>query len=128
MPALGMRFNCWATIWKKGDDERYILTLAWQALRPPQENYTVFVHLLSPDGACCVWQQDAMPRQNQYPTGRWLGDEVVVDSYEIDLTGVETAVTLWPWGLYLAETGRRLAVSGTATGADDAVFLRSVQR
>jgi 4-amino-4-deoxy-L-arabinose transferase-like glycosyltransferase len=112
---------------EEGDDEHYILTLAWQALRPPQENYTVFVHLLSPDGACCVWQQDAMPRQNQYPTGRWLGDEVVVDSYEIDLTGAENGRYPLAVGLYLAETGRRLAVSGTATGADDAVFLQSIQ-
>jgi 4-amino-4-deoxy-L-arabinose transferase-like glycosyltransferase len=108
--------------------DRYRLTLAWQALRPPQENYTVFVHLLHPDGTCCVWQQDVMPRQNQYPTGRWLGDEVVVDSYEIDLTGVESGRYPLAVGLYLAETGQRLAVTGTATGADDAVFLRSVQR
>lgn len=110
------------------DGNRYRLTLAWQALRPPQENYTVFVHLLHPDGTCCVWQQDVMPRQNQYPTGRWLGDEVVADSYEIDLTGVEAGRFPLAVGLYLAETGQRLAVTGTATGADDAVFLRSIQR
>jgi hypothetical protein len=108
--------------------DRYRLTLAWQALRQPQENYTVFVHLMHPDGTCCVWQQDAMPRQNQYPTGRWLGDEVVVDSYEIDLTGVESGRYPLAVGLYLAETGQRLGVTGTATGADDAVFLRSIQR
>jgi 4-amino-4-deoxy-L-arabinose transferase-like glycosyltransferase len=110
------------------EDERYTLTLAWKALRPPQENYTVFVHLLHSDGACCVWQQDAMPRQNQYPTSRWLGDEVVVDSYEIDLTGMENGRYPLAVGLYLAETGQRLAVTGTATGADDAVFLHFIQR
>jgi hypothetical protein len=109
-------------------DDRYRLTLAWRALRPPQENYTVFAHLIHPDGTCCVWQQDVMPRQNQYPTGRWLGDEVVVDSYEIDLSGVESGRYPLAVGLYLAETGQRLAVTGTATGADDAVFLHAIQR
>ncbi len=108
--------------------DQYRLTLAWQALRQPQENYTVFVHLMQPDGTCCVWQQDAMPRQNQYPTSRWLGDQVVIDSYEIDLTGVESGRYPLAVGLYLAETGQRLGVTGTATGADDAVFLRSIQR
>jgi 4-amino-4-deoxy-L-arabinose transferase-like glycosyltransferase len=110
------------------EGDRYRLTLAWKALRPPQENYTVFIHLMHPDGTCCVWQQDVMPQQNEYPTGRWLGDEVVVDGYEIDLTGVESGRYPLAVGLYLAETGQRLAVTGTATGADDAVFLRSIQR
>jgi hypothetical protein len=50
-----------------------------------------------------------------------------VDSYEIDLTGAENGRYPLAVGLYLAETGRRLAVSGTATGADDAVFLQSIQ-
>ena len=113
---------------EEGENGRYTLTLAWKALRQPQENYTVFVHLLHPDGSCCLWQQDSMPRQNQYPTSRWLGDEVVVDSYEVDLSEAPSGRYSLAVGLYLAETGQRLAVTGTATGANDAVFLRSIQQ
>ncbi len=102
----------------------YTLRLAWQAQAPPAEDYTVFVHVLTPDGVCCVWQQDVMPRQNQYPTSRWLAGEVVIDSYNITLPA-ETAGGVYPLeiGLYLVETGLRLPVSGIGA-AGDALFLR----
>ncbi len=102
----------------------FSLDLVWQAQETPVADYTVFVHVLGLDGACCVWQQDAMPRQNQYPTTRWLPEEVVVDSYTVRLPD-EAAPGAYPIeiGLYVAETGLRLPVSGP--GAEgDAVYLR----
>ncbi|MFQ5400527.1 MAG: ArnT family glycosyltransferase [Anaerolineae bacterium] len=104
---------------------QFTLSLIWQALARPSADYTVFVHVLGLDGVCCHWQQDAMPRQNQYPTSRWLAGEVVVDAYQIVLEE-----TLPPGkypievGLYIADTGRRLQVTMPGLPANDALFLR----
>lgn len=106
-------------------DNKHTLTLVWQAKARPSNAYTVFVHLLNPDGTCCAWQQDAMPRQNSYPTDRWLPDEVVVDAYQIDLPS-DLAAGEYPLeiGLYLAETGQRLPVIQPGQPDADALLLR----
>jgi hypothetical protein len=105
-------------------DNQFDLTLVWQAETVPAADYTVFVHLLGQDGVCCLWQADVMPQQNQYPTSRWLPDEVVVDTYQISVPdgtapgeyGVEV-------GLYLAGNGRRLQASSAQSAASDAILL-----
>lgn len=51
------------------------LTLYWQALRPMAEDYTIFVHLLGPDGALLA-QHDAPPLGGVYPTSRWVAGDV----------------------------------------------------
>ena len=101
------------------------LTLVWQARAVPAADYTVFVHLLRLDGSCCAWQQDLMPRQGQYPTTRWLPDEVVVDTYAIALPA-DAPAGAYPLevGLYIAETGQRLLVEVPGLPARDAVTLR----
>ena len=100
------------------------LQLVWQALRPPTADYTVFVHLLARDGSCCLWQQDVMPKQNLYPTSRWVTDEIIVDSYDIVLPE-DLAPGDYPLevGLYLAENGRRLQVTIPGLPTSDAVQL-----
>lgn len=106
-------------------DRTFTLRLAWQAAAAPAADYTVFVHVLGLDGVCCVWQQDVMPRQNAYPTTRWLPDEVVEEVYEIqlpaDLPPGKYPVEI---GLYIAETGQRLQVQTTDATTGDAVYLR----
>ncbi len=106
-------------------DNNYQLSLVWQALTEPTNDYTVFVHLLYPDGRCCVWQQDSQPQQNQYPTNRWLTDEVIVDNYQIELPP-DLAPGEYPIevGLYIAETGQRLQVVQPGFGEGDVVWLR----
>jgi hypothetical protein len=101
------------------------LSLVWQAAVQPSADYTVFVHVLGLDGRCCVWQQDVMPRQNSYATGRWLPDEVVVDEYHIELPP-DLPAGLYPLeiGLYQAENGRRLLVRVPGAADQDALFLR----
>ena len=106
---------------------QYLLSLIWQAIDEPTSDYTVFVHLLQPDGSCnpCVWQQDVMPQQNQYPTSRWLADEYIVDSYPI-VIAEGTGAGQYPIevGLYLAETGQRLQVTSPDAPDNDVFFLR----
>ncbi len=105
-------------------DGGHKLTLIWQAEEQPAADYTVFVHVLRPDGTCCVWQSDAMPRGGAYPTTRWRPGEVVVDPYAIvlpaDLPPGEYAIEV---GLYLAETGQRLPAFIDGAPVGDAVRL-----
>ncbi len=100
------------------------LELVWQAIAQPTADYTVFIHVLNPDGTCCVWQSDAQPRGGAYPTSRWRPGEVVVDAYEITLPeGAAIGDYEIEVGLYLAETGQRLGVTVDGEAAGDAVRL-----
>jgi 4-amino-4-deoxy-L-arabinose transferase-like glycosyltransferase len=101
------------------------LTLLWQAARETAVDYTVFVHLQGLDGVCCLWQQDVMPRQGQYPTSRWLAEEIVGDSYRIT-PPPDLPPGLYPLevGLYIAETGQRLVVAVPGLPDNDALRLR----
>ena len=107
------------------------LTLIWQALQKPKADYTIFVHLLTPDGSCvpCIWQQDVMPKQNQYPTTRWLANEFVVDTYRIELPeGVGNGRYPIEIGLYLADSGIRLQIDSEFANTGDALFLEPIVR
>ncbi len=109
---------------------QYQLDLIWQAQTEPSHDYTVFVHLLQQDGTCapCVWQQDVMPQQNQYPTSRWLTNEVVTDSYQIQIPpGTPPGDYRLEIGLYIAETGQRLQVQQPNRPASDLVYLEAIK-
>ncbi len=60
------------------------LTLMWRATDRPKGSYTVFTHVVGPDGA--LWGQwDNPPVWGTYPTGDWSAGEVVFDQYRIPL-------------------------------------------
>ena len=104
------------------------LVLVWQALQMPTADYTVFVHVLHPDGTCCAWQQDSMPLAGTYATSRWLPGEVVVDEYGIVLpAGLPSGDYPVEVGLYIADTGQRLGVETAAGGSADAVMLQPLK-
>jgi len=99
------------------------LTLYWRALEPMSRDYTVFTHLVAPDGSM-TGQRDNQPVGGSYPTGLWLPDEVVTDVYEIAVhpdapEGEHRLET----GMYLPDTGVRLPVEG---GTDNAILLQKV--
>jgi hypothetical protein len=52
------------------------LVLYWEALRPPQDDYVVFVHLLDGNGQL-VASHDGPPLDGRYPTTAWLPGDVV---------------------------------------------------
>ena len=58
------------------------LTLYWHAGEPADGSYTVFTHLLDPNGVV-RGQKDSVPLEGRYPTDRWQPGEIVVDSYPI---------------------------------------------
>ena len=105
----------------------YDLTLIWQAAANPQADYTVFIHLLDQNGTCCIWQTDTMPQAGQYPTSRWLADEVVIDTYRIELPpDLQTGTYPLEVGLYIGETGQRLLFEIPGKEGSDALHLQPI--
>ena len=94
-------------------------TVQWQALRSLDQDYTVFLHAVGPDGT--VWgQQDSMPKGGKAPTGQWRPGAVLADQYSLVLgpdmpAGTELRYEL---GVYQWQTGQRLPV-----GTDNKVIL-----
>lgn len=86
------------------------VTLYWQALSPPPDDYTVFVHLLDEQGQI-VAAHDSMPAANSFPTRAWQPGLLVGDTHRLELP-VELAPGDYQVnvGLYLLETGERLPV------------------
>ncbi len=86
------------------------LNVLWQALRPLEEDYAVFVHAVDAEGA--IWgQQDTEPKGGEHPTSAWGLGEIIWDRYElrIDVDGPREGYRL-EVGMYRPETGERLNV------------------
>jgi hypothetical protein len=60
------------------------MVLYWQALRRPNREYMVFVHLLGRDLEL-VGSEDAYPGQGTFPTDLWRGDEIIADRFTLRL-------------------------------------------
>jgi hypothetical protein len=103
--------------------EAFVLTLYWRALVEVRTDYTVFTHLVAPDGSM-TGQRDNQPVGGTYPTSLWVPGEVVSDDYEIpvrvDALEGEHRLEV---GMYVPATGTRLSVEG---GTGNAVFLQTV--
>jgi hypothetical protein len=90
------------------------VTLYWQALAAPAEDYTVFVHLLDAQGAPRGYG-DGPPVGGDYPTGLWEPGEVIVDEHAVR---VDPGAPPGPYriavGLYRPADGSRLPVQDGA--------------
>jgi 4-amino-4-deoxy-L-arabinose transferase-like glycosyltransferase len=85
------------------------LTLYWRAVTEMDTSYTVFTHLLGPDGQV-VAQQDNLPIKGTYPTALWLPGEIITDPYEISIpTDLHPGDYTIQVGFYIAENGLRLS-------------------
>jgi len=102
------------------------LSLYWQATAPLSRTYTVFTHLVGPEGQI-VGQQDNMPVADSWPTTCWMPGEIVVDQYDIPVDSETSpgAYTL-ETGMYLLESGERLSTHGRSTTADGRVVLTEI--
>jgi predicted membrane-bound dolichyl-phosphate-mannose-protein mannosyltransferase len=93
--------------------EDYIrVNLAWQARQSHLPDYTVFAQLLAAETNERVAGVDVKPLKGEWPTSRWVKDEVVVDEYLIAIPpnfppGYYKVIV----GLYQPETGQRLALA-----------------
>ena len=100
-----------------GDEVR--VTLYWQATATPSQDYTVFVHLLSPDGSQ-VAGADAPPVENDYPTSLWQAGDQIQDSHSMLLpSDLLPGTYQMAVGLYDPATGFRAA---RLDGAGDSVM------
>lgn len=101
-----------------GPGDSVSLTLYWQALGEIQHDYTVFVHLIGPDGGI-VSQDDGEPDKGFYPTSYWDKGEVVRDEHVLtvppDLGVGEYELRV---GMYTVEDMVRLPVQGCAADQD----------
>jgi len=103
------------------------LTLFWQCMEEMEQDYTVFTHLI--DENRNIWgQKDNPPVDGFYPTSRWEGGEIVRDQYDILISPEappgEYQIEV---GMYLAETGKRLEVTGEEVPlSEDRILLGTV--
>nr|HID13790.1 hypothetical protein [Anaerolineae bacterium] len=96
------------------------LTLHWACLAPLERDYTVFVHLIGPDGTL-VAQADGPPVDGDYPTSLWAPGEIIADERIISAEGLPSGTYRLRVGMYLLETGERLPAfdgQGTRLPAD----------
>ena len=81
------------------------LTLYWQADGPTDIDYTVFVHLVGPDGRP-HGQVDHIPAAGAAPTTSWVADQVIADHVSLPVAGDA------PAGLYHVAIGMYDVISG----------------
>jgi hypothetical protein len=88
------------------------VTLQWRGLRTMAEDYTVFVHLVGPDGRL-HGQADSWPVQGTYPTSQWAPGREVTDPYEVQLApDAPPGRYRVEVGWYQLETMQRLQIVG----------------
>ena len=83
------------------------LVLHWASLAPLERDYTIFVHLIGPDGALAA-QADGPPVGGDYPTVLWAPGEIIADGWLIPMEGLPPGTYDLRVGMYLLETGERL--------------------
>jgi hypothetical protein len=102
------------------------VTLTWRAIAQMPRPYTVFVHLLGPDGNL-VAQHDGIPQHDNAPTTCWRPGDLIPDPHPLTLPtnvvpGEYTLIT----GLYFWETGERLPARGATATPDNIVRVTSI--
>lgn len=104
--------------------ELLTVTLYWRAIEAPQEDYTVFLHLLGEGGGRPLAQDDSAPRRGRYPTSAWVAGEVVPDEHVLALPPLENVphVQLGV-GMYSRATLERLPVTGPDGPLPDGIIL-----
>lgn len=101
------------------------LTLYWQAERATDASYTLFVHLLGPDGGV-YGQVDRVPGDGRAPTSSWAAGQVIVEQVLLQLAPTAPVGTYRiAIGFYDAAYGDRLTVfdaSGRPVDAGRAIL------
>ncbi|MBI5081045.1 MAG: hypothetical protein HZB17_07045 [Chloroflexi bacterium] len=107
---IGARFDSFAELVGYSIRDQKII-LVWRALKTPEKNYSVFVHV---GGADRVWaQSDGVPQNWDRPTTGWVEGEYVID---------ERAITLppdAPRGEYAIYVGMADGVTGERAKIND---------
>lgn len=103
------------------------LNLFWRGLRPMDEKYTVFMHLLN-EAEMVYVQQDKPPVTELLPTSVWRPGEVHKDRYRLFIPpGTPPGRYYLELGLYRRESGRRLSISVPYTLAGQDRYLLPIE-
>jgi hypothetical protein len=103
--------------------QRVYVVLWWRTLRRPDQNYSVFVHLLDSTGAM-VTQSDKLPLNDLYPMRTWPLNIDQRDTYLLKVPeGANLQGACLAIGLYDGQTGRRLPVSQNGESVGDSLHL-----
>lgn len=87
--------------------DQYCLNLRWRAQQTISQNYTVMLHIVSPEGDL-IQAMDSPPLDGLYPTHDWQIGQVLDDRHCLQNT--DSANQLW-LGLYDAKSLTRLSVT-----------------
>ncbi len=99
------------------------LGLHWRADGSVDDDWTVFVHLLDPQGRVAVGS-DSQPGEGAYPTSTWLPGETFLDVHTLAATSEQIRTGRLEVGLYRLTTGERLpAIAGDGQPLGDALLL-----
>ena len=102
-----------------------IVTAQWRGLRQMKDDYTVFVHLIGPDGLL-HGQVDTIAAQGTMPTSQWKLNQPIADRFEIripdDAPKGEYRLEV---GWYLLATLDRLSVIDSRGNEIDDKFVMS---
>ncbi len=90
--------------------DHFTLSLYWQAEKPDDVDYTVFVHVLNAEGQM-VTGQDSQPASGRYPTGIWEPGEIVPDERSFATGDLPAGTYQLEVGMYRVTTGERLPVT-----------------
>ena len=102
------------------------LTLYWQTQTQPDDNYTIFIHLVDQNGVI-VQQVDQVPISGLRPTGGWRPEEILIDSYQIPIPkGTLSGEYHLQMGLYLPDSFSRLPITVNDT-SHQMINLLSIQ-
>jgi hypothetical protein len=105
------------------------VTLQWQTRETLSENYTVFVHVLGPDGKV-VAQMDTQPVGGTRPTKTWQVGETISDNIGVTIPKeLSEGRYIVEVGMYLLRTGQRLPISnaGNMRVLNEALIVGEVQ-
>lgn len=107
--------------------EELAVTLYWQALAPMSLDYTIFVHLIGPDGRR-VAQHDGQPWwEVALPTSTWQPGEMLQDRHTLKLpAGLSSGVYRLQVGAYYWQTQARLPVIESGVPVGDSVDLARI--
>ncbi len=128
---VGLRLGEWATLLGHGPlpatlrpGETFTLTLYWRADGLIPRSYTVFVHLVGPDGRIYA-QQDAVPAGWTRPTTGWFPGEILRDDYSLTVgPSAPPGTYALRVGWYDPATGQRVPVlDETGIPLGDSILL-----
>lgn len=95
---------------------KIFMTIAWQALKPIEQNLKTFAHLVNAENEL-LYQNDLFPQGGTRLTQSWQPGEVIEDTYEFTLNPRRTTYPSQVWlGFYNEETFARYPALGDDQG------------